>query len=275
MRMQLFLTAAVLLLAGTIPADAYDLFASGDHAVWVITRDVKASFEKKTGLSLDLVPELAISGKGCTKGILHARRGSPDRDIGLVCCMLDSGTISRYGLSVYRFADEPLAIIVNKRNPVNVLTLAQVRDIFSGKITNWKNVGGRNERIAVITRLHCRDFMPNWKDLLGAPEQFTGKSVDVKSQPEMARTVEAYPSAIGYLDMTSVREAQGEVKIIALDGHLPTSENMEQGRYPLFAPLAVVTHGPARGNVVTFVDFMQRSPEAREAMRPYGMRQVR
>ena len=249
----------------------FDLITSGDHSVWVIVNDVKSAFEHDTHLSLDLIPELAIVGKGCGKGILHARRGTPDKDFGLICCTLEDAVIKNFGVKVYPIAREPLAIIVNKNNPVNSLTLQQVRDIFSGKVANWKDVGGRNEKIAVVVQLHCKDYMPNWKGILPDPEAFTKKRVDVKAQPEMVKTVSDYQGAIGHIEMTSLKESKDPAKILAIDGVLPTSENMEKGLYPLFAPLAVATKGDAAGKVVTFIEYMRTSRVVREAMKKYGM----
>jgi phosphate transport system substrate-binding protein len=249
----------------------FDLITSGDHSVWVIVNDVKTAFEHDTHLSLDLIPELAIVGKGCGKGILHARRGTPDKDFGLICCTLEDAVIKNFGVKVYPIAREPLAIIVNKSNPVNSLTLQQVRDIFSGKVANWKDVGGRNEKIAVIAQLHCKDYTPNWKGILPDPEAFTKKRVDVKAQPEMVKTVSDYQGAIGHIEMTSLKESKDPAKILAIDGVLPTSENMEKGLYPLFAPLAVATKGEAEGKVVTFIEYMRTSRVVREAMKKYGM----
>jgi phosphate transport system substrate-binding protein len=267
-----FIIAAVLLLAAQVCAGQfYDLITTGDHSVWVIVNDVKGAFEKDTKISLDLIPELAIVGKGCGKGILHARRGTPDREFGLICCTLDDSVIRNFGVKLYPIAREPLAIIVNKSNPVNGLTILQLRDIFSGRITNWKAVGGRNEKIAVIVQLHCRDYTPNWKGIFPDPETFTKKRVDVKAQPEMAKTVSDFKQAIGHLEMTSVMESKDPVKILTIDGYLPNSENMEKGLYPLFASLAVATKGEAEGKVVTFIEYMRSNPGVREAMKKYGM----
>ncbi len=263
-----------LLCADAIPAQ-YDLVTTGDHSVWVIVNDIRPFFEKDTSISLDLIPEIAIVGKGCGKGILHARRGSPDREFGLICCTLDPAMVKNLGITVYPVAREPLAIIVNKHNPVNGLTMQQVRDIFAGRITTWKTVGGPNEKIAVITQLHCSDYTPNWKGILPDAGAFTKKRVDVKAQPDMAKTVSDFREAIGHLEMTSVRESKSDVKILAIDGFLPTSENMAQGRYPLFAQLSVATKGEAEGKVVKFIEYMRTNPKVAEAMKQYGMIQVR
>lgn len=269
----LFVTVVVLMLSMTVRAENADLVATGDHSVWVITNDIKGMFEKDSKLSLQLIPEMAIVGKGCQKGIGHASGGRPDRELGLICCILDDRTIANHGLKTYLFALEPLAIIVNKRNPVDNLTLQQVREIFFGKITNWKEVGGKDEKIAVITQLHCPAYTPNWKGILNTAERFTKNRVDVKTQPDMAKTVSDFKQAIGHLEMTSVRESPEPVKVLAIDGYLPTSENVDKGLYPLVGQLAVATSGDAAGKVVTFIEYMRTSPKVKEAMKQYGMAQ--
>lgn len=269
----LFVTVVALVLSGTVRAENADLVATGDHSVWVITNDIKSKFEKESGLTLQLIPEMAIVGKGCQKGVGHASGGRPDREFGLICCILDDRTIANHGLKTYLFALEPLAIIVNKRNPVNNLTLRQAKEIFFGKITNWKEVGGKDEKIVVITQLHCPDYTPNWKGILNTAERFTKNRVDVKTQPEMAKTVSDFKQAIGHLEMTSVKESPDPVKVLSIDGYLPTAENVGSGKYPLVGPLSVTTKGDAAGKVVTFIEYMRTSPKVKDAMKQYGMAQ--
>jgi phosphate transport system substrate-binding protein len=266
-------TAIMPAFNGTAAAANADLVATGDHSVWVITNDIKSVFEKESRLSLQLIPEMAIVGKGCQKGIGHASGGRPDRDFGLICCKLDDRTVDTHGLKTYLFGLEPLAIIVNKENPVKNLALQQVKEIFSGKLTNWKEVGGNDEKIAVIAQLHCPNYTPNWKGILNTADRFTKNRVDVKTQPDMARTVSDFKQAIGHLEMTSVRESRDPVKVLSIDGYLPTTENVGSGRYPLVGRLAVTTKGDAAGKVVTFIEFMRTSPKVKEAMKRYGMAQ--
>lgn len=266
--------AAIFILGLCVAAYAgttYDLEAAGDHSAWAIVNDIKAGFEKSTGISLHLVPEIAIVGKGCGKGTMFAESGVPGR-FGLICCELDKHMLDRMGLRVYPFAEEPLAIIVNRKNPVNNLTLKQLRGIFSGRITNWKQVGGPNETIAVITQLHCPDMKPNWKKLLPSPAAFTSKRVEVKAQPEMARIVSDYGNAIGHLEMTSVMESglRG-IKIISVNGLYPNTGNMARGAYPLYGILSVVTKGEAKGKELAIIDYLRKSPGAKAAMEKYGM----
>lgn len=271
----LFLVFASIFCFRAFAEKGYDIEATGDHSVWVIVNDIRETFQKDTGISLDLIPELAIVGKGCSKGFIHAAKGNPGREFGLVCCNFSDDFLRKKGLKLYPVAREPLAILVNKKNPVSNLSLAEVRDIFSGKITNWRQVGGKNQKIVVITQLHCRDYTPNWKGILGSPDKFTTKRLEVKTQPEMAKTVADFEQAIGHLEMTSVVEAaNNRLKLLSINGSRPETEAMEKSSYPLFATLSVVTRGEAEGKVRKFIDYMRQSPRAKQFMIKYGMIQA-
>jgi len=273
---QFMICISILLISITAYAgDAFDLEATGDHSVWVIVNDIKGNFAEDTGLKLNLLPELAIIGKGCEKGINEAKQGEPSRQFGLVCCVINPKMVKDNNLKQYPFAREPLTIIVNRDNPVKGLSMAQVRDIFSGKITNWKDVGGLDEKIVVLTQLHCQIHTPNWHLIFSDPGKFTKNRMDIKTQPEMAKTVADYRQAIGHLEMTSVRESNEDLKVLPIDGYAPTSENVRKGLYPLYATLSLLTMGEAQGNVVKFYHYLQTSPKVKEAMKKYGMAQVK
>lgn len=275
-----FRLAAVLIIfficCASSPERAYAIEGYGDHSLWVLVNDIKKAFEKDTGIPLYLLEELAIASKGCAKGINHAFKGNPDNEFGLICCELKEDTVKKYGLKIYPVINEPLAIIANKKNPVKGLTLAQVRDVFSGNITEWRKVGGGSrEKIVVITRLHCREHIPNWTKILSHPDRFRGERMDVSSEPDMARTVADFRNAIGHLEMTSIAEVKGDIKILPIDGYMPTSENMQRGLYPLYAVLSVVTKGEAGDKVMAFIEYLRKSPRVKEAMQRYGMQQIR
>lgn len=237
--------------------------------------DVRHGFESETGTKVRLLPEHTIASKGCAKGMLHAARGKPDRDVGLVCCELGAGYIKRFGLSVYPVAREPLAIIVNKANPISSLTTPQVRDIFSGKIKYWSEVGGRHERIVVVTRLHCKEHSANWRSVMPEHGKFALKRLDVSSEPDMAKTVSDFKHAIGHLETTSLAGAGAGLKAVRIDGGLPTSENMNAGVYPFYSTLSVVTKGDAGGEAARFVEYLRSSPNVSGALNKYGMSRTR
>jgi len=263
-----------LLTASVMAEKKPNLVATGDHSIWVLVNDLAKHFTKTTGLTLELIPEIAIVGKGCEKGINHAEKGDPSREFGLICCVLNEQTMGNHGFRAYPIAKEPLTIIVNRSNRVTNLSTLQVREIFAGKINNWKQVGGRDERIAVITKLHCPSHEANWKSILSTAERFSKERIEAKAQPDIARMVADFNGAIGHLEMTSVIESGLDVKTVQVDGYAPTSDNVEKGLYPFVAKLSVLTKGEASGNVLKFIEYMSKDPKAREVMKKYGMAKI-
>jgi phosphate transport system substrate-binding protein len=272
----------VLLLAGSAlgaPAPKknttkYDIRGYGDHSLWVFINEVKDTFRRDTGIHLELLPEFAVASKGCAKGILHASRGIPDVDFGFVCCKLNENIVRDYKLKVYPVLLEPLGIIVNRSNPVNNLTKEQVVGIFSGRITNWKQVGGPDMKIVVVTRLHCPEHTANWTRILRDPAFFADKRIDVAAEPDMARTVSDFKGAIGHLEMTSIKEWK-PLKVLSINGVRPTSANMAKGLYPYYTELSIITKGEARGKIPNLIQYLHTSKSIRKNVEYYGMVQIK
>lgn len=275
----MFLSVALIAVLSAISiAKNFDIEGYGDHSLWLLVNDVKADFERDTGIALNLLPEAAVKGAGCLKGIFHASNGKPEKDFGFVCCELPEKTVKEFGLTVYPVAFEPLAIIVHPENPVSSITSEQVRDVFSGKIKNWKELGGRNEKIVVVTRLHCKDqFYGNWTKILSKSGKFKTDRLDVSSESDMGRTVSDFKQSYGHLEMSSVYEQRKKykVKILSVDGYKPDSKNLSEGLYPFPTPLAIVTKGEAQGKVMKFIEYLRTSARVAAIMKKYGMYQVR
>jgi len=255
-------------------APKYDIRGYGDHSLWVFVNEIKSTFRKDTGIRLELLPEFAVASKGCAKGILHASHGIPGVDFGLVCCKLNDNVIRDYKLKVYPVLREPLGIIVNRSNPVDNLTMEQVAGIFSGRITNWKEVGGPDMKIVVVTRLHCPEHIPNWAHILGDPAYFADRKINVNSEPDMARTVFDFKGAIGHLEMTSIREWR-PLKVLSINGVKPTSASMAKGLYPYHTELSVVTKGKAVGKIPVLIWYLRTSASIKKNVENYGMVQIK
>ncbi|TMJ01489.1 MAG: phosphate ABC transporter substrate-binding protein [Alphaproteobacteria bacterium] len=119
----------------------------------------------------------------------------------------------------------PSAFFVHRSAGVSTLSSAQLADIYRGKITNWRDVGGQDMRIKVVRRedqdstlLVLRQSMPGWKDL-----PITEKSKIAVTTQECIETVREVPGAIGFGPFTKALEM--ELAVIKIDGHYPTDRN--------------------------------------------------
>lgn len=248
------------------------IVGAGAHFSWVIFHDLKPDLERVTGRPINLYGRNSALGLGCNAGIKNASHYHPDRPtFGFVCCELDEAEIRKNNLDVYPLAHEPLLILVNRANPVSNLGLQQVRDIFSGKIRNWKEVGGEDKPIVVVVRLHCKDRPGHWKTILPSADRFRKDRLDVKSADDMVKKVSDFSSAIGHTGATWTFGPKDWVKSITIDGHAPTAANLKAGTYPFYRTLSAVTRKGVKGDVLTLIREVQQGRAFRAVAEKYQL----
>jgi ABC-type phosphate transport system substrate-binding protein len=231
---------------------------AGAHFSWVIFNRLKPVLENKTGRSIQLYGKNSALGLGCDAAIKNALHYSPQQEtFGFVCCALHPDEVKKNNLHVYPLAEEPILIIVNQSNPVNNLSLKQVRDIFSGRITNWSEVGGNNKPIVVITRLHCKKRPGHWKTILPDAKNFRADRLNVYGADDMVRKVTDFNDAIGHVGSTWKFTPADRLKRITIDHVQPTAENIKFRKYPFYRTLSAVTKKGVSGDVVKLIQEVQ------------------
>ncbi|MDH5178359.1 MAG: substrate-binding domain-containing protein [Gammaproteobacteria bacterium] len=249
-----------------------DIVGAGAHFSWIIFNKLKPELEQMSGRKISLYGKNSMLGQGCNAGIKTAKLSNDKRDtFGFVCCALSDEEIKKNNLIVYPIAHEPVLILLNKSNPVQDLSKQQVRDIFSGKITNWKNVGGKNQPIVVVTRLHCKKRPGHWKRILPEADRFRADRINVKSADEMSQRVNDFPGAIGHIGSTWIFEAGDKTKSITVDGIKPTADNIKQGHYPFYRKLSAVTTTNPNPDVVRIIRETQTGPAFRQLARQFEL----
>lgn len=151
----------------------------------------------------------------------------------------------------------PFATIVNKNVKVNNLTTEQLKGIYSGKITNWKEVGGDNADIVVITRAFGSGTRVNYqaKALGGGDIVKKDKNYkEVGSSGDMKTAVATTPNAIGYIDLVYVNS---DVKAVSFNGVAPTTDNVINGTYKIWAYGYYMTKGQPTGATKAFIEYVQ------------------
>jgi phosphate transport system substrate-binding protein len=170
-----------------------------------------------------------------------------------------------YGLSLVPVAKIPIVFFVNKSVTVGNLSVQQVLDIYSGKITNWKDVGGNDARIRVITREEgdsslsvLEESFPGFKDIT-----ITSKSKMTFSDPETEAAVEEYVGAIAFGTYANAKNTNA--KILTVDRKSATDSD-----YPYVGMLGLIfKEENYTGNIKMFVEFAT-SETAHEAIRESG-----
>ena len=147
--------------------------------------------------------------------------------------------------------------IVHKDNPVKGLSHAQLKDIYSGKVTNWKEVGGADAPIVVVGRDTSSGTYGTWQEMImdkGEKTRVTPKAQVASSSGAMLSSVSKNKNAIGYEGMGYVNKT---VKGLQVDGVSATAATARSGKYPLSRYLYMFTNGWPKGEVLDFIMYMQ------------------
>lgn len=149
-----------------------------------------------------------------------------------------------------------MAPVVNKDLGVTDLTTAQLTDIFTGKTTNWKEVGGPDEKIVLVTRPSSsgtRALFKTWA--LGGAEEASNQSLETDDSGTLLQTVSQNKGAIGYVAL-SYLAGKDEVQPVAIDGVEPTLENTYSGKYKVWGFEHMYTKGEPDEVTKAFLDYM-------------------
>lgn len=269
----LLLFSALISPSRTLAAAADDaIVGAGEDFSYVIFDMLKDELEAKSNRRITLFGKNSTLGVGCNAGIKMAKMNAPGREtFGFVCCPLDQEEVDKEGLIVYPLALEPIMILVNESNPVDNLSLQQVRDIFAGKITNWREVGGNNLDIVVITRLHCKQRPGNWKTILHDEKEFRQDRINLKSAEERADQIRKFPGAIAHAGTTREFNLDDPIKVVKIDGMLPTAQNLKDKKYPFYRPLSAVTNRKPSPDVLTIIRSVQEGESFARVTKRYQL----
>jgi phosphate transport system substrate-binding protein len=171
-------------------------------------------------------------------------------------------------LNEYVIGSYGVAVIVHKDNPVSNLTHEQVRDIFTGAIGNWKQVGGPDAPIHVFIRDPVSGTYLGFQELAMDRRPYVASARQWKSYPEIVEAVKADPNAIGYAGM--IFSAREGVKPVAINNVRPTIVTVNEGDYPYSRTLRLYTNKAAESDAArAFVRFV-RSRDGQNVLRDLG-----
>jgi phosphate transport system substrate-binding protein len=169
-------------------------------------------------------------------------------------------------LAEYNIALDGIAVIVHPTLDIPSLTVTQVADIYTGKISNWKEVGGPDMAIDVVAREAGSGTRDTFEEKVLKREMIIDTALQQPSNGALRTTVAGLPSAIGFI---SIGYLDNSVKGIAFDGIEPTMENVMNGRWQFQRPLLLLTRGEAKSQAKEFIDFC-RSPEGQQIVDAEG-----
>jgi phosphate transport system substrate-binding protein len=190
-----------------------------------------------------------VQGGGSTAGLQAVANGLAD--IGMCSRSLKADEAQQFIPVVV--ARDGLAIVVHSSNPVSGLTLEQLRDLFSGRIENWKEIGGRDGPVRPITREEGSGTRESFVNLVMGKDRISRKALVQESNGAVKELVKGDPAAIGYMSLGLVA---GDLKALPIDGAQPTAENVLAKKYTLARPFLFVTKGTPTPAAQAYIDFV-------------------
>lgn len=197
-----------------------------------------------------------FSGTGSGAGVQSVLAGTCDLGLSSRPLKLDE---VRQGAVEHLAALDGLVLVVHPDNPVSDLSLTQIAAIFTGNITNWKELGGGDAPIAAYGREAGSGTRGAFEDLVGVIDKCRYTN-EYGSTGDVIGSVSANPNAIGYASLVSVRDT---VSAIRIEGVACTEETVRDGSYKMQRPFLIVTKkdAPLSAAAQTFLNYAL-SPEA-------------
>jgi phosphate transport system substrate-binding protein len=226
---------------GAVP---YTILIGGSTSVTPLIEMFKDEYAQiKPHIKID------ISGTGSGDGINNA---GLSYQIGMSSRELTPAEKGR-GLKEDIVAIDGIAVIVNRNNPVSNLSVEQIRDIYTGVITNWSQVGGRSAPIAVVSREEGSGTRGAFEELTGVQGRLLAGANESTSTGAIKAGIANNPDAIGYISLGSVDDT---IKALSVGGVSPSAENVKSGAYRIARPFIVISANDIHPESAAFIEWM-------------------
>lgn len=247
---KLLFSLGLIVLAG-LQAHAEKIVIEGSTTVLPITQKAAEVFMQSHSDA-----DISVRGGGSGVGIASLLDKScdiADSSRPIKDTELDKAVTNGVDVKAHVVAMDGIAVIVNTANPVSALSKKQLKDIYTGKISNWKALGGNDEKIVVISRDSSSGTFEAFGELALNKEKVRADALMQASNQAVASTVVNTAGAVGYVGLGYIN---GPVKVLAIDGVVASQETVLANKYPISRPLFMYTNGTPKGLVGDFLDFI-------------------
>jgi len=228
------------------------LVLTGSSTVAPLAGEIAKRFEAMhPGVRVD------VQTGGSSRGVSDARQGVAD--IGMVSRALKD---KEKDLQPFMIARDGVCLILQADNPVASLTDPQVVDIYTGKIDNWKQVGGPDAPIVVVNKAEGHSTLELFLKYFKLKNADVQPDVVIGDNEQGIKTVAGNPYAIGYVSIGTADYDAGHgvaIKLLPVGGVAASVANVENGTFPLSRPLNLVTRSTPEGLAQAFISFAQSS----------------
>ena len=246
------LIIALGLALGTTEARAEKLVIKGSDTLGVkLVPQLAEQFKAQNpGTTFDIAAEGSTTGiaaitDGTAQIGMSSRRAKPAE----VGAAQGKGVTMKPTIVAY----DGIAVIVNSANPVKSLTKKQVEQIFTGEIADWSAAGGSGGKISIYTRNTSSGTYSDFKELAMKKRDYAGGSQKMAGNEQIAAEVGKNPNGIGYVGLAYTK-ASG-VKVVSIDGVLPSVQTVHAKSYPYARPTFYYTNGEPSGLAKQFLNF--------------------
>ncbi|MEN4016823.1 MAG: phosphate ABC transporter substrate-binding protein [Methanobacterium sp.] len=203
------------------------------------------------------------AGPGTGEGIKSAKDGTAD----IGTASRDLKEEEKPGLNWTVIGRDGIATIVHPENNVSDLTKEQIRGIYLGEITNWREVGGADATINVVTREEGSGTRGAFEDIVMDDESIKPGAIVQGSTGSVMEAVRHDPNAIGYASLAYLTP---DVKALSVGGVTPSPETVLDGTYEIQRPFLFLTRGEPTGAVKAFIDWVL-GPEGQTIIKDEGL----
>jgi len=239
------------------PVKAGEIKINGSTTVLPVTQVVSEAFmEDNPGFNF------SISGGGSGRGIAALIDGTTDiaqtsrwiRD-----SEVEMAVENRIYPVPFVIAYDSIIPVVHPDNPVDELSLEELRKIYNGEITNWSEVGGTDRSITIISRDSDSGTYVVWGDKVLKGDRMTPRAQMLASNGAIVQAVQDNRHAIGYIGLGYLTD---RLKSVEVDGVRPTSTTTASGEYPVSRSLWLITNNWPSGDVLRFINYIQHPDNA-------------
>ncbi len=216
--------------------------------------------------------QIAVTGGGSGTGIAamingttdiaNASRKIKDEEVG------DAKT-NGVNPAEHVVAKDGISVVVNPANPVAELTMEQIKLIYIGEITNWKDVGGADHAITLCGRDNSSGTYAYFQKHVLLKEDYAASALNLQSNSAIVEEVASNEYAIGYIGLGYLVEAGGKIAAVAVDGVKPSDKSVASGSYKIARGLQMYTNGEPEGLAKAFLEFIM-SEEGQKIVRDEG-----
>jgi len=261
--MVLLLLGMLIAWSGSPEAVAKGIMIDGSTTVGPISKSFAALFMKKYKVPV------TVSESGSGNGAKSLINGSCDiADMSRSMKPQELAAAKAKGINpvAHVAALDGIAMVVHPSNPVRSLTKTQIADIYTGRVTNWRQVGGPNFPVVVIQRESNSGTQETFRELVLDKRKVVRSAETQASNGAVKNRVSQTRGAIGFLGLGYV---DSSVKPIAVNKVMPSVATVKNNTYPLSRPLFMYTNGTPKGMVAKFID-LPKTPDGKRIIRELG-----